>query len=78
MLEFKEVTYLYRLAMYAGTEEIRTNEGYVCIDYNWGYYWNPLTVLLRGSTTPWHFFKRRFYFIHNERGAKLLCLNLKK
>ena len=58
MLEFKEVIYLYRLAMHAGgTEEIRTNEGYACIDYGWGYYWHPLMALVGVPAVPWNFLK---------------------
>lgn len=58
MLEFKEVTYLYRLMTYAGsTEEINTNEGYACIDYDRGYYWNLLMALPEVPATPWHFLK---------------------
>ena len=57
MLEFKEVTYLYRLAMHAGgTEEIRTNEGYVYIDYR-GYYRHTLIALDGVSVIPWYFLK---------------------
>ena len=58
MLEFKEVTYLYRLAMHAGgTEEIRTTEGYVCINYDWGYYWRSLMAFVGTSAIPWYFLK---------------------
>ena len=58
MLEFKEVTYLYRLTTFArGTEEINTNEGYARIDYDRGYYWHPFTALSGVPTVFWHFLK---------------------
>ena len=58
MLEFKEVTYLYRLTTFArGTEEINTNEGYARIDYDRGYYWHPLMALVGVPAIPWYFLK---------------------
>ena len=58
MLKFKEVTYLYTLAMYTGgTEEINTTGGYARIDYNRSYYWRLLTAFPVVPNIPWHFLK---------------------
>jgi hypothetical protein len=58
MLEFKEVTYLYKLtiALVRANEEIYTSEGYVHLDYDRGYYWN-LLIAPSGVPIPWHFLK---------------------
>lgn len=59
MLEFKEVTYLYKLTttLWEGIEEINTTEGYALIDYDRGYYWHPLTAPSGVITIPGHFLK---------------------
>lgn len=59
MLEFKEVTYLYRLDNFPGrVEEIYTPEGYAHLDYVRGYYWHPLMALPGvPNIIPWHFLK---------------------
>lgn len=58
MLEFKEVTCLYRLgASPGGVEEINTTEGYAHIDHDRGFYWYPLTAVPGVPTTPWNFLK---------------------
>ena len=60
MLEFKEVTYLYRLgALSERIEDIYTNEGYVRIDYAKGLCW-PLLSAPGVPTTPWNFLKEGF------------------
>lgn len=57
MLEFKEVTYLYRLRAYYGVEEINTTEGYARIDYDKGFYQWPIIAVPGVPTTLWHFLK---------------------
>lgn len=58
MLEFKEVTYLYRLMTFAGgTEDINTTGGYIRINYDRGYCWPPFTLLSEIPSIPWHFLK---------------------
>ena len=57
MLEFKEVTYLYRLYEYSGkVEGIKVTGGYARLDYVRGYYWHPL-ALPGVPNIPWHFLK---------------------
>ena len=59
MLEFKEVTYLYRLNTCSGcTEAINTTEGYVHVDYDKGYC-HPLVALPGIPIIPWHFLKEK-------------------
>ena len=69
MLEFKEVTYLYRLTTFTrGTEDINTTGGYAHIDYARGYYWHPLTALPGVPAIPWNFLKEgsTLYIMKNE------------
>ena len=57
MLEFKEVTYLYRLGAPLGrVEDINTTGGYIHIDYNKGLCW-PLIAVPGVPTPPWDFLK---------------------
>ena len=58
MLEFKEVTYLYRLEALPGrVEEINTTEGYARIDYDKGFYWHLRITVPAVPTIPWNFLK---------------------
>lgn len=59
MLEFKEVTYLYRLFDTSSerVEEINTTEGYAHIDYGKGFCWPLVTAASGVPTIPWNFLK---------------------